>query len=381
MAASGRPHDPLLWLRLAESCIAAAAAQLADGTSPRERPGASQLGGGASAREGPAAGASGVVEGGGGASESGGASADACAKALLEQAAQCLANALALANAPDDAGGTAVHNTGHSKEGTAAGADGGPGTLDTQAGLARAPADAAPQEAGAGLPEGGHGAAASPRTSSPAEGSLPDPAEGSLPDPAEGSLPDPAEGSLPDPAEGSLPDPAEGSAPDPAEGSLPDPGAAAAGVTGPAAAPAAADDRTEQSEPAQGAAAAAAMLCLGVRPRPWCFKTLHFLHRSGLLGAAPPYCQARGRAAFIDVAETPMAIISKPEHRRAAVGAGVALPDRGAAAAGTLAAAAAALLRASAHAASAWVGLRRGDPRGALEHARWLLQACPLALK
>lgn len=88
-----------------------------------------------------------------------------------------------------------------------------------------------------------------------------------------------------------------------------------------------------------------------------------------------------GRAAFIDVAETPMAVKPKPERRRAAVGAGVALPDRGAAAAETPAAAAAALLRASAHAASAWVGLRRGDPRGALEHARWLLQACPLPMK
>ena len=57
-----------------------------------------------------------------------------------------------------------------------------------------------------------------------------------------------------------------------------------------------------------------------------------------------------------------MAITFKPEHHRAAVGTGVALPDRGAAAAGTPAAAAAALLRASAHAASAWVGLRRGGP-------------------
>ncbi len=32
-------------------------------------------------------------------------------------------------------------------------------------------------------------------------------------------------------------------------------------------------------------------------------------------------------------------------------------------------------VRAAAHAASAWLGLQRGDPRGALAHARWLLQA------
>lgn len=271
-----------------------------------------------------------MVEGGSGASESDGASADTGAEALLEQAAQCLANALVLADAPDDAGGTAVHDTGHSKQGTVTGADGGAGTLDTQAGLAGAPADTVSPEADAGLLEGGQGAAASSKASCPAEGSLPDP------------------------------------------------GSAAAGVTGPAAAPAAADDRTEQSEPAQSAAAAAAMLCPGVLPRPWCLPQTFFTVPD--CQVLPPTARRGGRAAFIDVAETPTAIISKPEHHLAAVGTGVTLPDRGAATAEAPAAAATALLRASAHAASAWVGLRRGDPRGALKHARWLLQACPLPL-
>ena len=224
--AAARPGDPLLWLRMGECCMSAAAAQAPD------------TGGCAEA----------VADGGGDAAE------------LLEQAAQCLANALALSSACDGPPGKAL------------------------AGPGRGPAQAA----------GGGGGR---------DGGVPGVQEGF----ASGSHQRDERGSA---AVAGQP----GSAPDAGTG-----GAAAAGSSAAAAAP-----------PEAGSAA------------------------GGATGAP----HAAGKVLHTG-AEEATAANEPPAHAE-----GGRWQQAG-------------VVRLAAQGASSWVALRRGDPRGALEHGQALLQVGP----
>ena len=233
--AAVRAQDPLLWLRMGECCMSAAAAQL-----PAARPAAGRA-------------AAGTDSGSG-------------AAALLQQAAQCLANALAVCSACDDSLGSAVPGPGVSGQ-----APDGSGGRDAAA--------LGAQQGSAPAPDGDEHA---PRSERPAG----------------------------------------------------QPGSALALDTGSTAAAGAAAAGSSAAEAASPAAADEAGSAAGV-----------------------PQAGGDGLRTGAGAAATGGELPACAEDGRWQAG----------------------VVRLAVQAASAWVALERGDPRGALEHAQALLQVWPFA--